>query len=77
MEEEKMDPSLPEKESYGCNFIKLNKKFSEELIAYYSLIRHVQQFFFFYCCVYICCSGNVFTEPLPSNTYTQTDGKDL
>jgi hypothetical protein len=37
-----------------------------------SLIRHgphkkrrVQQFF--YCCVCICCRGNIFTEPLPSN----------
>jgi hypothetical protein len=48
MEEEGKDPSLPENQSYGeearCNFIKLNKKFWEELIAYYSLIRHVQQF---------------------------------
>jgi hypothetical protein len=65
----------------------VNKEFWEELIAYFPLIGHgphikrrVQQF---YCCVRICCSGNVFTEPLPSNdnrdTYkhTQTDGRDL
>jgi hypothetical protein len=49
----------------------LNKKFWEELIAYFPLIhqphrkRRVQQFFYY--CVCICCRGNVFTEPLPSN----------
>jgi hypothetical protein len=48
-----------------------NKKFWEEIIAYYDLIRHgphkkrrVQQFC---CCVCIRCRGNVFTDPLPSN----------
>jgi hypothetical protein len=51
---------------------KLYKKFSEELIDYFTLIRHglhrkrlVQQFF--YCCVCIRCRGNVFTEPLLSD----------
>jgi hypothetical protein len=53
-------------------------------MAYIPFIRHgphrkrrVQQFFY---CVYICCRGNVFTEPLPSSSkgiHTQTDGKDL
>jgi hypothetical protein len=50
----------------------VNKKFWEELIAYVLLKRHgprrkrsIQQFF--YCCVCIHCSGNVFTEQLPSN----------
>jgi hypothetical protein len=58
-------------EYYYVNII-FNKKFWEELVAYFPLIRHeqhrkrrVQQFF--YCCVYIRCRGNVFTEPLPSN----------
>jgi hypothetical protein len=47
-----------------------NKKFWEDLIAYFPLIRYgphikrLQQFS--YCCVSIRCSGNVFTEPLPS-----------
>jgi hypothetical protein len=52
--------------------IKRNKKFWEELIDYFCLIRHgpqrirrVQQLFYY--CVYILCRGNVFTEPLPSN----------
>jgi hypothetical protein len=43
-----------------------NNKFWEELIAYFSLIRHgphrkrrVQKLFFF--CLSICCRGNVFT----------------
>jgi hypothetical protein len=47
-----------------------NKKFWEELTAYFPLIRHgphrkrrLQQFF--YCCVSIYCRGNIFTEPLP------------
>jgi hypothetical protein len=43
--------------------MKLNKKFWEELIAYFPLIR-VQQFF--YCCVCIRCRRNVFAEPLLS-----------
>jgi hypothetical protein len=49
----------------------LNKKFWEELISYFLLIRHgphrkwrVLQF---YCCICIRCGGNVFTEPLRSN----------
>jgi hypothetical protein len=49
-----------------------NKKFWEELIAYFPLIRHeshrkrrLEQFFC--CCVCICCHGNVYSEPLPSN----------
>jgi hypothetical protein len=37
--------------------------------------RRVQQFFCCYVC--ICCRGIVFTEPLPSNIQTQTDGIDL
>jgi hypothetical protein len=47
-------------------------KFWEELIASFRMIRHgphrkrrVQQFL--YCCVCICCRGDVFTEPSPSN----------
>jgi hypothetical protein len=51
--------------------VTVNKKFSEELIAYFPLIslaprrkRGVQQLF--YCCVCIYCHGNVFTKPLPS-----------
>jgi hypothetical protein len=37
---------------------------------------------FLHCCVCICCHGNGFTEPLPSNDRgihidTQTDGRDL
>jgi cytochrome c oxidase assembly factor CtaG len=58
-----------------------NKKFWEELIAYFPLIRHgqhrkrcVQKF---YCCVCIRCRGNVYTEPLPTNyreyTHKHTD----
>jgi hypothetical protein len=57
------------------NFIK--KKFWEELIACFPLIRHgphrnrrVQQFI--YCCVCIRCRVNVFTEPLPSNDRMDT-----
>jgi hypothetical protein len=64
------------------------KKFWEELIAYFLLIRHgphikqhVQEFF---CRICIRCRGNVFTEPSPSNdrgmyihTDTHTDGRDL
>jgi hypothetical protein len=62
---------------YGIIFIytlilNLTKKFWEELMAYFNLIRHgphgkrhVQQFFYF--CVYIRSRGNVFTEALPSN----------
>jgi hypothetical protein len=53
-------------------FWDINKKFWEELIAYFPLIRHglhrkrrIQQFF--YCCVCIRCSGNVSTEPLTNN----------
>jgi hypothetical protein len=42
--------------------MKLNKKFWEELIAYFPLIR-VQQF---YCCVCIRCRHNIFAEPLLS-----------
>jgi hypothetical protein len=55
-----------------------HKKLWEELISY--LIRNepyrkrpFQQFF--YCCLCICCRGNVFIEPLPSNDrrdYIQT-----
>jgi predicted phosphatase len=48
------------------------KKFWAELIAYFPFIwhgrhrkRHVQKLFYF--CVCIRCSGNVFTEPLPTN----------
>jgi hypothetical protein len=48
------------------------KKFWEELIACFPLIRHgpyiklsVQQFFYF--CMCVSCRRNVFTEPLPSN----------
>jgi hypothetical protein len=51
---------------------KKNKKFWEEVIAYFPLMRHgthrkrrIQQFL--YCCVCICRRSNVFTEPLPSN----------
>jgi hypothetical protein len=57
---------------------KLNKNF---WITYLPLIRHgphrklrLQQFF---CCVCICCSGNVFTEPLPTDgrgIHVQTHG---
>jgi hypothetical protein len=43
-----------------------NKKYWEELMAYFPLIlhqphteRHAQQFFYWYMC--ICCRGNVFT----------------
>jgi hypothetical protein len=43
--------------------IKINKKFWEELIAYFPLI-HVEQFF--YCCVCIRCRRNVFAKPLLS-----------
>jgi hypothetical protein len=50
----------------------LNKKFWEELISYFPMIRRgphikwrVQRFF--YSCLCIHCRGNVFTEPLPSN----------
>jgi hypothetical protein len=63
-----------------------NKKFWEELIAYFALIRHghhikqrVQQLFV--SCIR--CRGNVYTELLSSNgrrdthTDTQTDGMDL
>jgi hypothetical protein len=46
-------------------FASTNKKFCEELIAYFPLIQHGQQFF--YCCVCIRCRGNDFTEPFPSN----------
>jgi hypothetical protein len=59
----------------------INKKFSEELIAYFPSIRHgphrkrrVRQFFYY--CVSIRCRGNCFTEPLASNnryTYRHTD----
>jgi hypothetical protein len=49
-----------------------NKKFWEELIAYFPFIRHgaqrkrrVQQLI--YWCVCIRCRGNVFTKPLPSS----------
>jgi hypothetical protein len=58
-----------------------NKKFCDELITHFLLIRHeahrkrlVQQFL--YCCPCIRCRGNMFTEPLPSDNrgvlYTQT-----
>jgi hypothetical protein len=47
-----------------------NKKFWEELIAYFLLIRHgshrkrrFQQFL--YCCVCIRCRGSVYIKPLP------------
>jgi hypothetical protein len=50
----------------------MNKKFWEELIAHFPLIRHgqqrkrrVQQFFYFWVCVR--CRGNVSTMPFPSN----------
>jgi hypothetical protein len=50
----------------------LNKKFWEELIAYFPSKRRkqhrnwcVQKFF--YCCLCIRCHGNVFSKPLPSN----------
>jgi hypothetical protein len=56
------------------------KKFWEEIIAYFTLIRHgphrkrrIQTFF--YCCMCICCRDNVFTKSLPSRDrriYTQT-----
>jgi hypothetical protein len=53
-------------------FLKQNKKFWEELIAYFPLTRHgphrkrrVQQFFYRFMSVR--CRGNVFTELLPSN----------
>jgi hypothetical protein len=49
-----------------------NKKFWEELVAYFPLIRHgphgkrdVQQLFS--CCVCIRCRDNLFTVALPSN----------
>jgi hypothetical protein len=49
-----------------------SKKFWEELIAYFSLLRHVQHRKrhvqqSFYWCLCIRCRGNVFTNPLPSN----------
>jgi hypothetical protein len=50
----------------------VNKKFWEELVAYFPLIRpepqrkrRVQQFL--YSCVCIRFRGNIFTQPLPSN----------
>jgi hypothetical protein len=50
----------------------VNKKFWEELVAYFSFIRHgshrkrrAQQFFYCYLCIH--CRGNVFTDPLPGN----------
>jgi hypothetical protein len=56
------------------------KKFWEELISYFPLIRHglrikrhVQQLS--YCCEFILCRGNGSTEPFPSNDrgiYIQT-----
>jgi hypothetical protein len=71
-------PRLDEKEHPyrqslpGADWDDINKKFWEELIAYFPLIRHgshrkwrVQQFL--YSCVWIRCRCNVFTEPLPSN----------
>jgi hypothetical protein len=58
------------------NELNRNKNFCKELIAYFPLVQHephrkrlVQQLF--YCCVCIRCSGNVFTEPLPSNDRVQ------
>jgi hypothetical protein len=54
------DPFQPE-QAYRRYF---SKKFWVELIAYFPLIRRVQQFC--YCCLCIRCSGNVFKEPLPS-----------
>jgi hypothetical protein len=49
-----------------------NKKFWDELMAYFPLKWHgphrkwrLQQFF--YCCVCIRCRDNIFTEPLSSN----------
>jgi hypothetical protein len=61
-----------------------NKKFWEELITYFPLVRHgshrrrrVKQFF--YCCVCIRCHGNFFIELLPikgrsdAGTNTQAD----
>jgi hypothetical protein len=71
------DPALAKKKKHCAFQIKFlqhnnNKKFWEELIAYYPLIRHgrhrnrrVQQFL--YCCVCVRCSVNVSTEPMPSN----------
>jgi hypothetical protein len=50
----------------------INKKFWDELIAYFPLIRHgphrkqcAQQFL--YCCMCSRCRNNVFTELLHSN----------
>jgi hypothetical protein len=48
------------------------KKFWEDLITYFSLIRNGPQRKrsgqqFFYCCVCNRCRVNMFTEPLPSN----------
>jgi hypothetical protein len=59
-----------------------NKKFWEELIAYFPLIGHrpdrkqrAQQLFYCYICIRY--RSNVFIEPLPSNntrdTYTDTE----
>jgi hypothetical protein len=55
----------------------INKKFWEELIAYFPLIWHrshrkvcIQQFF--YCCMCIYCCGNVSAQPLPTNNRGDT-----
>jgi hypothetical protein len=60
---------------HDCNTILIpcsNKKFSEELIPYFPMVRqrphrrrHIQQFFYF--CACIRCRVNVFAEPLPSH----------
>jgi hypothetical protein len=52
--------------------LRSNKKFCEELIAYFPLVlnaQHKKRRFqkFYCCCVYIHCRGNVFTEPLSNN----------
>jgi hypothetical protein len=49
----------------------LNKKFWEKLIAYFPLYDtdriENDSAKCLYSCVCICCCGNVFNEPLPSN----------
>jgi hypothetical protein len=62
-----------------------NTKFSEALIACFPLMRHGshgKKKILLLLRVFICCGGNVFIEPLPSNqrkinTVTQTHGRDL
>jgi hypothetical protein len=68
----KLTSTLPQASEHQKVNVDINKKFWEQLIACFPLIRHgpqrkrrAQQLF--YCYVRIRCCGNVFTEPLPSN----------